>query len=331
MAKTARATISDVAAAAGVSPTAVSQILNNKGNFPDSTKDRVRQVASDLGYRASRAAASLRTGQSRVVGIVIAGSNDPLWSSQWLSVTARILVDAAEELNRNDYSLLVIPSGSIGDSTFDELDALILSDSLIDDPIIDLADGAGIPVLTNDRLDDPRISVHVDSGYREMTEFAYRHFSENNRKKPVLITEPDVLASDASAELVWRQLCDADRVEPMIEHVDYDRQNLEESVLSVLNQGADAIYSFAGDGNDIMAIIDRAGKRVPDDVWLVSSEMESFITTPTLAYDALIYHADQGAKDSVRLLLKLLSNELPTPQTVKLGWALVEAGKPITP
>ncbi|WP_240045091.1 helix-turn-helix domain-containing protein [Streptomyces alboflavus] len=51
-----RAGIRDVAAAAGVSITTVSDALNGKGRLPDATRRHIREVADRLGYRPSAAA-----------------------------------------------------------------------------------------------------------------------------------------------------------------------------------------------------------------------------------------------------------------------------------
>src|SRR5215472_3349651 len=62
-----RVTIRDVARAAGVSTTTVSDALSGNGRLPEATRGRVAAVAGRLGYRANPAARSLR-GQ-RVGGI----------------------------------------------------------------------------------------------------------------------------------------------------------------------------------------------------------------------------------------------------------------------
>src|SRR6185295_14136328 len=66
-----RAGIRDVAAAAGVSITTVSDALNGKGRLPDETRSRVREVADRLGYRPSAAARTLRTGRSGLIGLTV--------------------------------------------------------------------------------------------------------------------------------------------------------------------------------------------------------------------------------------------------------------------
>ncbi|ROQ04634.1 LacI family transcriptional regulator [Rathayibacter sp. PhB93] len=65
-------TSAEVAARAGVSRSAVSQILNGEiSRFPAATQARVRDAAAALGYRPSRAARALVTGVSDVVVLLL--------------------------------------------------------------------------------------------------------------------------------------------------------------------------------------------------------------------------------------------------------------------
>jgi LacI family transcriptional regulator len=67
-----RVTIHDVAAAAGVSKSTVSRILDERLPRSESeTAKRVRQVASELGYMRDGAASTLRRGKSMTIGVVV--------------------------------------------------------------------------------------------------------------------------------------------------------------------------------------------------------------------------------------------------------------------
>ena len=67
-----RATIKDVAAAAGVSITTVSHALStsNAARVAPSTRDRVKAAAADLGYEADAVARTMRTQRSQSVGFI---------------------------------------------------------------------------------------------------------------------------------------------------------------------------------------------------------------------------------------------------------------------
>src|SRR4051794_16256743 len=68
-----RPTSRDVAQAAGVSQAAVSLVLGDKwrGRVSESTAERVREAARDLGYRPNLAARNLRLGHTRTVLLVV--------------------------------------------------------------------------------------------------------------------------------------------------------------------------------------------------------------------------------------------------------------------
>ncbi|MBX3092658.1 MAG: LacI family DNA-binding transcriptional regulator [Cryobacterium sp.] len=63
--------IADVARLAGVSKSTASRALSGSGYVSDAARERVVQAAADLGFVVSSNAASLVTGQTRNVGVVI--------------------------------------------------------------------------------------------------------------------------------------------------------------------------------------------------------------------------------------------------------------------
>lgn len=73
-----RATIADVAAAAGVSTTTISRYLNGKFEFmsPDS-RERIAGVIEELNYRPNNLARSLKSSKSRLIGLIIADMTNP--------------------------------------------------------------------------------------------------------------------------------------------------------------------------------------------------------------------------------------------------------------
>ena len=76
------ATIYQVAQAAGVSPSTVSNVLNGRdGRMLPQTRKRVLQAMDRLGYRPNRAARQLRTGRTRAIGLVVPSVANPFWGS----------------------------------------------------------------------------------------------------------------------------------------------------------------------------------------------------------------------------------------------------------
>lgn len=76
--------IADVAAAVGVSKTTVSRYLHGEYDYMSlQTKERIRAVIEELGYRPNRVAQILKATRSNIIGVVIADISNP-FSSQLL-------------------------------------------------------------------------------------------------------------------------------------------------------------------------------------------------------------------------------------------------------
>ncbi len=65
-----RITIHDVAAAAGVSISTASKALNNTGRMGDETRERVKRVASEIGFRPNALARGLLSKRSFTIGLL---------------------------------------------------------------------------------------------------------------------------------------------------------------------------------------------------------------------------------------------------------------------
>ena len=91
-------TIKDVARHLNCSPATISLIINNRPlakNISPKTKTRVLKAIEDLGYVPNDYAKSLRTGNTRVLGILCFDITDPF--------TMTILRGIEQELNERDY------------------------------------------------------------------------------------------------------------------------------------------------------------------------------------------------------------------------------------
>jgi len=74
-----RTTIVDVARRAGVSKSTVSLVLSGSSLVADSTRQRVSEAMSELGYIYHRGAATLRGARSAVLGMVINDLSNPFF------------------------------------------------------------------------------------------------------------------------------------------------------------------------------------------------------------------------------------------------------------
>ncbi|MDE3009516.1 MAG: LacI family DNA-binding transcriptional regulator [Pseudomonadota bacterium] len=114
-------TIHDVAAAAGVSKSTVSLVLQGSTLIRDETAERVREAARKLGYVYNRRAAELRSNSSRTIGVVINDLMNPFFAEVLVGLE-RKLVDAgyivfmahtSEDLRRQEQVLATMREQNI--------------------------------------------------------------------------------------------------------------------------------------------------------------------------------------------------------------------------
>ncbi len=103
-------TMSDVAAAAGVAQSTVSRVLNDSPALipvSDETRDRVRRIALELGYRPHPIARALRGAPTMLLGAIVRDITDPFFAEavEILSV----------ECNARGYSVVLGHARSIED------------------------------------------------------------------------------------------------------------------------------------------------------------------------------------------------------------------------
>src|SRR5947209_5960864 len=104
--RVSRVTIADVAAAAGVSKTAVSFAFNNPERLAQATLDRVLGVANDLGYTPHPAARALSTRRSGTIGILIPQRLSTVFANPFVAELIQGLGELCEE---HDLALLLVP------------------------------------------------------------------------------------------------------------------------------------------------------------------------------------------------------------------------------
>jgi LacI family transcriptional regulator len=94
--------LKEIAAAAGVSAMTVSKALRDKPDLAPATKERIRKLAAEMGYVPDLSAQQLRGGTTRLLGLVISASTNP--------VNARIMMALEERAHERGYDLILAHS-----------------------------------------------------------------------------------------------------------------------------------------------------------------------------------------------------------------------------
>lgn len=153
MANKKKTTIKDIANVLNISAAAVSKALHNNSRISDKTKKAVLQVAQNLNYQPNHLASALRSGKSKLVGVIV-----PKTNSNFFSATIH---NIEEVLNEKGYHIIITQSNesykkecaNIDTLLFTQVDGIIASmaNETIDLSHFQKIKDAGIPLITFDR------------------------------------------------------------------------------------------------------------------------------------------------------------------------------------
>ena len=283
-----RPTSADVAAAAGVSRTTVSFVLNERQGvkIPDETRQRVLAAAAKLDYHPNSVARQLAGGASRALGLVLRQTPEQVANDGVLAETLRGLADAARAANHRVLVETLVP----GDDHYSSLlrsgrtDGLIVSGPRYDDvELVELVRD-GFPVViqgSQPGLEVPSVDVDNEAGAR----MAVDHLLALGHRRIACITNAPLAYTAASERLTgYREALAAAGLpdDPaLIAEGAFDAQSGHRAVAEILARTTpDAIFV----ASDVVAIGAIAGLRdagfsVPSDVSIVS-----FDAIPLAAY-----------------------------------------------
>ena len=181
-------TIHDVAKAAGVSARTVSRVINDAVNVKADTRRRILELAKEMDYRPDPAARALKSGRTRVIGIVAnAVSSD---------ATQRRIEVVSKLFNAAGYAILVqyADTSEIEESAVLDIsprcDGLVVFTNLYAErsAAFDALEAAAYPFI----LVDPPVtvsypSIHLDrrSSFRE----AVKYLANKGRTRILLLVE----------------------------------------------------------------------------------------------------------------------------------------------
>lgn len=214
--------IQDVARAAGISTATVSQVYNNKGEVAAATRARVLDVGAKLGYRPNAIGQALRSGKSRVIGIVVSYRDSAVWEQTYMPYYRNIIAGAAIEAVEHGYSISAAASSADGRiDTYLPLDGVIVVDPIPDDPIVEQSLENGLAVVTDGGYEakpDARLAaVHSDMtlGVREVLD----HLAAESiapALRPALFVGPRLDDYTVSTIEAYRRWCHGHGVAPRV-------------------------------------------------------------------------------------------------------------------
>ncbi len=177
-----RPTIADVARRAGVSATAVSFAVNDRPGVSPETRERILDVARELGWRPSASARALTEARTRAIGLVLARDPGQLELDAFF---VRFLSGIERTLAPADHALLlqIVPAdGSLAAyarlARGGRVDGCLLTDIEVDDPRFALLEAEGVPAVLAGRPAGPCPFPWLETRHAEGVDAAVAHLRE---------------------------------------------------------------------------------------------------------------------------------------------------------
>lgn len=172
-------TIKDVAKAAGVSPSTVTRVIQNKSTISDETKKRVRKAMKELNYHPNLNARSLVSSYTQVIGLVLPDDSDAFYQNPFFPSVLRGIAQVASE---NHYAIQIATGkdekerlNAISQMVYGKrVDGLIFLYAQENDPLVQLVAEEQFPFLILGKSLSPFIPLvdndNVQAGY-DATEY----------------------------------------------------------------------------------------------------------------------------------------------------------------
>ena len=191
-AQAGRPTLKTIAYMTGLGVTTVSRALHDAPDIGQATKERVRLVAQQIGYRPNRAGVRLRTGKTNVISLVLSVENEIL------GLTSHVVYGLSEYLAATPYHLIVTPY-RLGGDPLDPVryivetgsaDGIVFSRTEREDARVRYLHERGFPFATHGRTDMGIEHPYFDFDNGRYAEIAVERLARRGRRQLALVPPP---------------------------------------------------------------------------------------------------------------------------------------------
>ncbi|MER5845032.1 MULTISPECIES: LacI family DNA-binding transcriptional regulator [Streptomyces] len=321
-----RPTLEAVAARAGVSRATVSRVVNGFDGVTEPLAERVRRAVEELGYVPNQAARSLVTNRHDAIAVVVAEPESRVFADPFF---ARQLRGISRELTAHDNQLVLLLTEGRHDHARvarylagGHVDGALVFSLHLDDPLPELIQRAGVPVVFGGRPDWSGGGdgvVYVDSDNRGGARDAVRHLLGLGRDRVAHITGALDQTSAVDRLDGYRDaMADADP--RLVAEGDFTLAGGERAMRELLENrpGLNAVFA----ANDLTAVgalrvLREHGRRVPDDVAVVGfDDMLPFAEQTDPPLTTVRQDIEEMGRLMARLLLRGLDRTAAARETV---------------
>lgn len=302
------ATIVDVAKLAGVTPTTVSRVINNRGYISEKTRNKVNEAMDQLGYQPNEIARSLTKQKSNTIGVIVPHIYHPYF--------AKLISNLENEAAKNGYKIILCNSKEKAEKEKQYLDmcksnrvaGIILCSGNVESNKINTGN---IPeVLLEKNFEEGKLGIQCDN--YQGGKLATEHLIDCGCKR--LLHFSGVIDEDMPAdnrEKAFIDICNEKNVEYFIRKYDintYNEMNYYEYIKDTLNEIKNIDGIFASSdliAAQVIQVCNELNIRIPSDVKLVGFDDVEIakLTTPTITT------IHQPIKEMAKLAIELIDSK----------------------
>lgn len=264
----------DVARVAGVSAQTVSRVMSGQGNVRPETARKVLGAVEELGYRVHAAAASLASGRTRILGVIVLSTNR--YSTAALGVG---IERVAAENNYTVTTASVPDHASIDDilDAFDRLERQGAEGIILGVPVS--LDHPGMRARTErtPSTRNVRVSPQEDAEFAvdqtEVARLAVEHLLELGHQTVWHVSGDEYWTESVQRRETWERVLREHGIEPPpVIPADWTSESGYRAGRTIAAiSGATAVFVSSDEmAFGVIRALHEAGRRVPGDVSIVS-------------------------------------------------------------
>jgi DNA-binding LacI/PurR family transcriptional regulator len=323
----ARPTLDQVAARAGVGRGTVSRVVNGSPQVSPSAKEAVERAIAELGYVPNRAARSLVTQRTDSVALVVSESEDRVFGQPFFAGLIRgissMLLETPLQLWLSMAQSRPERERLASHLTSQHVDGVLLISMHDDDPLPALITDRGLPIVFGGRLatmlEDPGETNFVDVDNVGGARLATEHLLGLGRRHVAAIAGPQDMGPGV-ARLKGYHSAITGIGEPIVAYGDFTEESGVAAMRTLLAEHpeTDAIF-VASDPMALGAlrVLREAGRRVPDDVAVVGFDDSVLARQANPTLTSVHQPVEQMGRAMAQLLYDLIRGvDLAAPHVI---------------
>ncbi|WP_084130554.1 LacI family DNA-binding transcriptional regulator [Demequina sp. NBRC 110055] len=327
------ATIQDVAREAGVSISTVSYALSGKRSIKPSTRDRVLDAASRLGYLPHASARMLAANRSQIFAVTA-----PLHTDTDHSAHMVFAMEVTKAARTHGYDTLLLVDDDVSEgmrrSAASSLaDGIVVLDVDAHDPRADLARSMTYPTVFIGIPADTTGLVCVDLDFEAAARLAIDTLVSAGRQRIGLVSHPlETMQRESNFPLRFRDGFAAHAAElgleaPVAYPVEHRAHEAVAQLLAaqpdldglVLNTSVDVASS-------VTAALAEHGRSVPQDVAVIAAGVTFSTERFAVPFDTIPLDARASCSVAVDILARIVDDNLTAPETTLIPPTYITRG-----